>query len=117
MTTSEDSQELIESVKSTDQNVMEELNIQSNIREDGFHYFDENGEEKILPRCKEQDSECYKYDEHTLAYKEYLQKELFNKYPDICPGMIEIYVDYYLNYKEDFEKACWAYHEKPKGLK
>ena len=46
------------------------------LQKDGLHYVDEDtGEEKIIPRCKINESEGYKYDQKTYQYKTYLMKE------------------------------------------
>ena len=75
------------------------------LQKDGLHYVDEEtGEEKILPRCKINESEGYKYDQKTYQYKTYLMKECRQMHPKLDKVTIEIMVDDWLNNPENMQK-------------
>ena len=74
------------------------------LQKDGLHYTDEDGNEKILPRCNINESEGYKYDQKTYQYKTYLIKECKQMYPKLDKVTIEIMVDDWLNNPENMQK-------------
>ena len=72
------------------------------LTDEGLHYT-EKGEDKLIERCELQDEYCYKYTPEQYKQKEYLLRECANSYPDLCKGMIEVMVDFYLNHPEKLQ--------------
>jgi len=81
-----------------------ELIQNKNITEEGLKYVDEEtGEEKLIPRCDEQDKYGYKYTLQQKARKQQLQIDCAKAYPDMDKTMIEWVVDWYIFHPDEAE--------------
>ena len=75
-----------------------------NLTEKGLLYKDENGEEKLIPRCNYSNEEGYKYSVKDTEHKEHLMMMCIQRYPNLDKGSIELLVDRWMNHADDMKK-------------
>jgi hypothetical protein len=73
-----------------------------NLTAKGLKYIDDDGVEKLIPRANLQDG--YKYTVEDTEKKEYLMMLCIQKYPDLDKVTIELFVDRWLNHKDEMIK-------------
>lgn len=73
-----------------------------NLTAKGLKYIDDDGVEKLIPRANLQDG--YKYTVEETEKKEYLMMLCIQKYPDLDKVTIELFVDRWLNHKDEMIK-------------
>jgi len=88
-----------------------------NLTEKGLLYKDEDGEEKIIPRCNFSNEDGYKYSIQDTERKEHLMMLCIQKYPNLEKGTIEVIVDRYMNHPDDMMKEMEADKEYMKKFK
>lgn len=69
---------------------------------EGLRYKDENGDEKLIPRANIQDG--YKYTISETERKDHLMMLCIQKYPHLDKMTIELFVDRYMNHKDEMEQ-------------
>tara|TARA_A100001201_G_scaffold69671_3_gene64257 strand:+ start:1407 stop:1694 length:288 start_codon:yes stop_codon:yes gene_type:complete len=88
-----------------------------NLTDKGLKYTDENGDEKLIPRCNYSNEEGYKYSIEDTEKKEHLMMLCIQKYPNLEKGVIELLVDRYMNHPDDMIKEMKADTEYMKKFK
>ena len=66
----------------------------------GLEYIDEDGTQKLIPRCNEQNKYAYKYTIEDKQKKDSYCEDIGRKYPAMDRYMIEIMVDSFLNHPD-----------------
>lgn len=83
---------------------------------EGLKYKDEEtGEDKLIPRANIQDG--YKYTIEQTERKDYLMMLCIQKYKELDKMTIELFVDRYMNHKEEMEKEMREDKEYMKNFK
>jgi len=82
---------------------------------EGLRYIDDNGEEQLIPRANIQDG--YKYTIEQTERKDHLMMLCIQKYPDLDKMTIELFVDRWMNYKDEMEQEMRNDKEYMKNFK
>jgi len=81
----------------------------------GLKYIDDNGDEQLIPRANIQDG--YKYTIEQTERKDHLMMLCIQKYPDLDKMTIELFVDRWMNYKDEMEQEMRNDKEYMKNFK
>ncbi len=72
------------------------------LNQEGLKYVDDNGDDQVIPRANIQDG--YKYTIEQTERKDHLMMLCIQKYPDLDKMTIELFVDRWMNYKDEMEQ-------------
>jgi len=69
------------------------------LNQEGLKYIDDSGDEQVIPRANLQDG--YKYTIEETEKKDHLMMLCIQKWPHLDKMTIELFVDRYLNHKDE----------------